>query len=185
MKKVLATLLCVLMLVGAVCVVPAFAETYAIDDIPTEYRLCPDKALDLEAPAVSGDPFARGWEVKYRGGDWIPYGGESFHESDNNYTEGVSVRYFAADEQGNYSYSNVCKLTIAHVPAGQYQHNDEEHWRVCDDCGGRADVGYHTSLTSDMENENCTVCGAQRAGRYSIVKKIWDWLMNIIMSLIG
>lgn len=185
MKKVLATLLCVLMLVGAVCVVPAFAESYAIDDIPTEYRLCPDKALDLEAPAVTGDPFARGWEVKYRGGDWIPYGGESFHESDNNYTEGVSVRYFAADEQGNYSYSNVCKLTIAHVPVGQYQHNDEEHWRVCDDCGGRADVGYHTSLTSDQENENCTVCGAQRAGRYSVVKKIWDWLMNFIMSLIG
>lgn len=158
-------------------------------EIPIEYRLCPGAVIEDDIFGeieVLGNAYTQGWEIKIVGGDWIPYDGLPL----DKYDDGASIRYFATNETGDYSYSNECVIKIAHNPSGKYESDGMNHWRECADCGGQANKGAHTHLDGGMDEtavkENiCKVCGHQRTPQYTGIKAFFAWIMALITSLIG
>ncbi|MGN0526338.1 MAG: hypothetical protein ACI4IF_02805 [Acutalibacteraceae bacterium] len=189
-KRILSVLLCVAVLFS-VCAIavnagnktPIGAEI--LEDIVTEIRVCPGAVLTdkIKAPAVAGPVFAQGWEITNADGDWIPYTGEPIKEADN----GKKIRYFVADELGGYAYSNECELRAAHNPSGDYHSTSLYHWRDCTDCGGKAGYERHDFLLHESTSENniCSVCGATRFSSPTGLLVFWEWLMDLIVSLIS
>ena len=185
-KKVLSVLLSVCLMFG---VVACFASAAAIptieSEIPAKVRICPGATIEskLEAPAVDGNVFAEGWEIKVVGGDWIPYDGEALDKND----DGAYIRYFAANAVGGYAYSNEALVVVDHNPIGDYKYSGTDHWRDCSDCDGQASKGSHTTLGSDATQADnvCKVCGQRRTAQYNGLLAFWEWLMALITSLIG
>lgn len=188
-KRVLATILTVCLLFSVMACVAGAATGEAdilIEDIISSKRICPGDVIDfdfIERPATEGGIYAEGWEIKTVDGIWIPYDGEPIEEKAGTF----SIRYFAADSQGRYAYSNECVVTAAHNPAGAYEYSGTDHWRVCLDCGGQADKGGHTHLSGDAtaDNKVCDVCGHVRTSQYTGILAFLEWVLDLIFSLIG
>lgn len=185
-KKVLSAIICVCLMFSVFACVASAAAVPAIEgDIPAKVRVCPGAVFEIPAPDITGNVFSQGWEIKVVGGDWIPYDGEPLdaEEADAN------VRYYAANELGEYSYSNEALIILEHSPSGSYKYDDENHWRECADCGGQTNVGKHTTIDdimSEKTEENiCTVCGHERSGFYNIIVILLNWIMSIVGSLLG
>lgn len=155
-------------------------------EIPIEARICPGAIVEKDIFGeieFIGTPYSHGWEIKVVGGDWIPYDGEPL----DKYDDGCSLRYFACNSVGDYSYSNECLVKVAHNPTGPYKYNGTDHWRECADCGGQANKGAHTHLDDsyDPAANICTVCGNQRAPQYTGIKAFLNWIMALVASLLG
>ena len=183
-KRVLVALMTLCLLFSVFACVALAAPNISVGDLPAFQKVCPGTALNLEAPEVLGETYAEGWEIQTVDGVWIPYDGQPFTEDDN----GKLVRYFAANEIGEYVYSgNVCTLVVKHNPQGAYEYDGMYHWRDCADCGGQAEKGGHTTLKGDATSANkvCQVCGQVRTSQYTGLVAFWEWLLNLIMSFIG
>lgn len=160
-----------------------------VSEIPVQYRFCPGAVIEDDVFGeieVLGNAYTQGWEIKIVGGDWIPYDGLAL----DKYDDGATIRYFAANEAGDYDYSNECVISIAHNPIGAYKMDGMYHWRDCDDCGGQANKEGHNHLGEGMDqaavDQNiCTVCGHQRTPQYTGIKAFLAWIMNLISSLLG
>ena len=188
-KRVLATLLAVCLLFSAMACVAGAATGEAdiiIADIVTSKRICPGDVIDFDfiaRPETEGGIYAEGWEIKTEDGVWMPYDGQPISEDAGTF----SIRFFAADAQGHYAYSNECVVTAAHNPSGAYEYSGTDHWRICVDCGGQTDKGGHTHLGADATTSNkvCTVCGSVRTSQWTGLLAFWEWLLALIGSLIG
>lgn len=184
-KRVLAALITVCLLFSVFACVASAAPNIIVGEVIASQRVCPGEVLDIEAPDVLGETYAEGWEIKTVDGVWVPYeAGQIITEDDN----GREVRYFAANEIGEYVYStNTCVLVVKHNPQGAYEYDGMYHWRDCSDCGGQADKGGHTTLegTATSGDKVCKVCGQVRTSQYTGILAFWEWLMNLIMSFIG
>ncbi|MBR5441929.1 MAG: hypothetical protein IKV44_03160 [Clostridia bacterium] len=189
-KKILAIVMTACIFVTAfVTTVFAAIAPQINSEIPVKYRFCPGAVIADDVfgeVEVIGNVYTQGWEIKIVGGDWIPYDGEGLDQYDN----GASIRYFAANEAGDYAYSNECVIEVAHNPIGSYKYDGMNHWRDCADCDGQANKGAHTHLGEGMDEtavkENiCKVCGQQRTAQYTGIKAFLAWLMSLITSLIG
>lgn len=189
-KKILAIVMTACIFVTAfVCTALAAVAPEVNTTIPPEYRVCPGTILEkdfLGEIEVVGNAYSQGWEIKIVGGDWIPYDGEPI----DKYDDGASIRYYACNEAGDYSYSNECIIAVAHNPIGSYKSDGMNHWRECNDCGGQAQKGAHTHLDEGMdqaavEDNICKVCGHKRTPQYTGIKAFLAWVMALITSLIG
>lgn len=183
-KKVLSAIICVCLLFCTFsCVASAAAIPVIESEIPAKVRVCPDTVINVTAPEVSGNVYSEGWEIKYVGGDWIPYDGEPLTKD----ADGASIRYFAANAVGGYAYSNEAIIVLEHNPVGAYKYDGTNHWRECDDCGGQANYGGHTTLgeSATAKDNICKVCGHVRTSQYTGILVFWEWLMALITSLIG
>lgn len=64
---------------------------------------------------------------------------------------------------GSVLASPTVPVTVsAHVctAAGEWQHNEDSHWKLCSSCGSRVDEGRHEGGTAGyFEQAHCTVCG--------------------------
>ena len=184
-KKVLSAIICVcLMFSMFACVASAASLPVINGEIPAKVRVCPDTALDVTAPEVTGNVFSEGWEIKVVGGDWIPYDGTPL---DVRTYAGANVRYFAANSVGGYVYSNEAELILDHNPIGAYKYDDNYHYRDCADCDGQACKAAHTTLgeTATAKDNICKVCGHTRTSSLTGLLVFWEWLMALIGSLIG
>lgn len=185
-KRVLATMLTVCLLFSVLACVASAEGEISIGEIISTKRICPGDVIDfdfIERPAIEGGVFSEGWEVLSQDGVWIPYDGEPIDEDAGTF----EIRYFATDAAGNYTYSNVCVVTAKHNPDGPYEGDGLDHWRICKDCGGKADFGHHDHLSGSATSDNkvCSVCGQVRTSQWTGVLGFWEWLIALIMSLIG
>lgn len=185
-KKILSIVMCVCLLMGLAAFSVSAAALPTIEaEIPVVVRICPGTTVEdkLDAPEVTGNIYSQGWEIKFVGGDWIPYDGEAL----DKYDDGCQLRYFAANAVGEYVYSNECVVTMAHNPQGSYKYSGTDHWRECADCGGQADKGGHTHLGADATSAAniCQVCGHKRTSQYTGILAFWEWIMALIGSLLG
>ncbi len=185
-KRVLATILTVCLLFSVMACVASAEASISIGEIISSKRICPGDVIDFDfiaRPETEGGIYAEGWEIKTADGVWVPYDGEPISENAGAF----GLRYFAADANGNYVYSNECVVTAKHNPSGAYQTSGIEHWRVCADCGGEADKGGHDHLTADATSTNkvCTICGHVRTSQYTGILAFLEWLMNLIFSFIN
>lgn len=183
-KKVLSVILSVCLLFGVFACFASAAAVPTIDtEIPVKVRICPGKVINIDAPEISGNVYAEGWEIKYEGGDWIPYDGEPLGKEEN----GASIRYFAANAVGGYAYSNEALLTVDHNPIGDYKYSGTDHWRDCAECDGQAEKGAHTTLGEDAKQADnvCKVCGQRRTAQYNGLLAFWEWIMLLIGALLG
>ncbi len=183
-KRVLATILTVCFLFSAMACVASAASNVSVGEIDLFKRICPGDIIDteiMEIPEVRGYARSQGWEIKSIDGYWIPYDGEPLPEK----PDAFGLRYYAVDYDGNYAYSNECEVKVAHNPSGSYEYSGLEHWRVCDDCGGQADLGGHDHLGSDAKAESkvCSVCGHVRTSQYTGILAFIEWLMALVASL--
>ncbi len=185
-KRVFAIALCVCLLVAAFTVNTNAALISIDSDILSTVRICPGKTIEdgLDAPEVFGPIYAQGWEILTSDGIWVPYGGVALDEGV------VQVRYFITDASGDEYYSNVCEVTVKHNPKGDYQYDGINHWHICDDCGGQADKGAHTTLDVGMDdaavnNKVCQVCGQVRTSQYTGFLAFWAWIINLVVGLIS
>ena len=74
-KRVLATVLTVCLLFGALACV-ASAASVTVGEIVSSVRICPGKIIDsdvIDEPVVKGYPKGSGWEVQKDDGLWVPY----------------------------------------------------------------------------------------------------------------
>lgn len=187
MKKVLSVVICACLLMSVFAFGASAAALPTINgDIPPVVRICPGTTIQdkLEAPEVTGNVYSQGWEIKFVGGDWIPYDGEPL----DKYDDGCYIRYFATNAVGEYVYTQTeSAVTMAHNPQGNYKYNGTDHWRDCADCGGQAEKGGHTHLGSDATAAAniCTVCGHQRTSQYTGILAFFEWIMALIGSLFG
>ena len=184
-KRVLATILTVCLLFSVMACMASAADV-TVGEIICSKRICPGDVIDFDfiaRPEIEGGVFAEGWEIKSEDGVWIPYDGEPIDERAGSF----EIRYFATDAQGNYDYSNVCLVTAKHNPDGAYQSSGTDHWRICQDCGGVADKGGHTHLSSSATaaNKVCEVCGHVRTSQWTGLLGFWEWLIALISSLIS
>lgn len=189
-KRIVSVLLCVVVLFS-VCAIAVNAGSKTslgaeiTSDIITEIRVCPGTVITdkIAAPSVSGPIFAEGWEITDNNGEWVPYTGSAVKESDN----GKKIRFFVADELGEYAYSNECVIRAEHNPSGDYHSTSLYHWRDCTDCGGKACYERHDFLLHESTSANnvCSVCGATRFSSPTGLLVFWEWVMNLIASLIS
>ena len=183
-KKVLSAILSVCLLFGVFSCLASAAAIPTIDsELPVKVRICPGRVIDIDAPEVSGNVYAEGWEIKVVGGEWIPYDGEPL----DRYDDGAYIRYFVANSVGGYAYSNEALLIVDHNPIGDYKYSGTDHWRDCADCDGQADKGGHTTLGSNATAADniCKVCGHRRTSQYTGILAFWEWVMALIGSLFG
>lgn len=185
-KRVLATILTLCLLFSVMACVASAQANITIGEIISSKRICPGDVIDfafIPRPETEGGIYAEGWEIEISEGVWVPYDGEPISETAGTF----KVRYFAADAQGNYVYSNECVVTAKHNPVGGYEMSGTDHWRVCNDCGGQADKGGHDHLkSSSLSTEKvCTVCGHVRTSQWTGILAFMEWLMALIGSLIG
>lgn len=185
-KRVLATILTVCLLFSVLACVANAEASITIGEIISSKRICPGDVIDFEfiaRPETEGGIYAEGWEIKTADGIWVPYDGEPISENAGTF----SIRFFAADAQGNYAYSNECVVTAKHNPSGAYQMSGTDHWRVCVDCGAETDKGGHDHLAegATADNKVCSVCGNVRTSQWTGILAFWEWIMLIIMSLLG
>ena len=186
-KKIFAIVMSVCLFATAF----AFSASAAVaptvnSEIPIEYRFCPGAVIEDDVFGeieILGSVYTQGWEIKIVGGDWIPYDGLPL----DNYDDGASIRYFAANSVGGYAYSNEALVVVDHNPIGDYKYSGTDHWRDCADCDGQACKGGHTTLGSDATQADnvCKVCGQRRTSQYNGLLAFWEWLMALITSLIG
>lgn len=187
MKKILAIVMTACLLVTAlISTASAAVAPEIVSEIPVKCRICPGDVLENDRFGeieILGNAYTQGWEIKVVGGDWIPYDGLPL----DKYDDGAYIRYFAANEAGDYAYSNESLVSVAHNPIGSYKSDGMNHWRDCDDCGGQANKGAHTHLNDSYNpTENiCTVCGHQRTPQYTGIKAFLNWIMTLISSLLG
>lgn len=190
MKKILATVLSLVVVLTLFTVCFSASAAFTVADIESNVRVCPGAPLPLEAPEIFGDePFAQGWEIKYsETGSWVAYDGSALpeHNTAADREGTVWVRYFVTDMSGDARVeTNECEVTLAHVPQGKFETSMLEHWKICADCGAKCDVEAHTSLADSGTNgETCSVCGNQRRYGFTFVMNFWNWLLNLIMSFI-
>lgn len=185
-KTVLAAILCICMLFS-ICAVGASAATVSVGEIVRVARICPGDVIDdvsIGEPSYVGAVYTTGWEILDANGHWVPYQDQPINEKEGTV---IYVRYFAADISGEYAYSNVCEVTVKHNPQGAYQYSGTDHWRICADCGGEAEKGGHDHLAegATAANKVCTVCGQVRTSQWTGILAFWEWLMNLITTLIG
>ncbi len=184
-KRVFAALITVCLLFSVLSCVASAAPNFTVGEISVTERVCPGQVLNLEKPEVVGsEPYAEGWEIKTVDGVWIPYDGAPLTEADN----GKEVRYFAANEIGEYVYSeNSCTLIVEHNPDGEYKYDGMYHWRECQDCDGQVDKEGHTTLGSEptAADKVCKVCGQVRTSQYNGLLGFWEWLMALIPYIIS
>ena len=188
-KRVLATILTVCLLFSVLACVAGAADEDAdiiVGDIISSKRICPGDVIDfnfIPEPTIEGGVYAKGWEITTADGIWVPYDGEPISENAGTF----SVRYFAVDAKGDGDRSNECVVTVAHNPSGAYEYSGTDHWRVCLDCGGQADKGGHTHLssTSTSADKVCRVCGHVRTSQWTGMLVFWEYILMIIMSLLG
>ena len=187
-KRVLATMLTVCLLFSVMACM-ASAANVTVGEIIVSKRICPGDVIDfdfIERPAIEGGVFSEGWEILSEDDVWIPYDGEPI----DKYDDGATIRYYACNEAGDYSYSNECIIAVAHNPIGSYKSDGMNHWRECNDCGGQAQKGAHTHLDEGMDeaavkDNICKVCGHKRTPQYTGIKAFLAWVMALITSLIG
>ncbi len=189
-KKILAIVMTACIFVTAlICSASAAVAPSVESEIPVEYRFCPGAVIEDDVfgnLTVVGNAYTTGWEIKLVGGDWVPYNYTALTQN----CDGAFIRFFAANEAGDYSYSNECVITVAHNPIGSYKSDGMNHWRDCADCDGQAQKGGHTHLGEGMDDaavkDNiCKVCGHQRTPQYTGIKAFLAWVMALITSLIG
>ena len=187
-KKILAIVMTACIFVTAfICSTSAAVAPVVNTEIPVEYRFCPGSVIEDDVFGeieVLGNAYTTGWEIKNANGDWAPYN----YTALTQYDDGATIRFFAANEAGDYDYSNECVIKIAHNPIGSYKSDGMYHWRDCADCDGQAQKGSHTTLGEGMDDaavkDNiCKVCGQQRTPQYTGLKAFLAWLMNLITSL--
>ncbi len=185
-KRVLATILTVCLLFSVMACVASAASDITIGEIISSKRICPGNTIDfnfIPRPETEGGIYSEGWEITNANGDWVPYDGEPISENAGTF----KLRYFAADADGEYAYSNECVVTAAHNPTGGYQMSGIEHWRICADCGADAEIGAHDHLSADAtaNNKVCTVCGHVRTSQYTGILAFFEWILDLVFSLIG
>ncbi len=185
-KRVLATILTVCLLFSVMACVASAEASITIGEIISSKRICPGDVIDFDfiaRPETEGGIYAEGWEIKTADGVWVPYDGEPVRENAGTF----SLRYFAADAQGNYAYSNECVVTAKHNPSGAYQFSGTDHWRICADCGGQADKGGHTHLgeTAVAGNKVCEVCGHVRTSQWTGFLAFFEWIGILLAALLG
>ncbi len=185
-KRVLATILTVCLLFSVLACVASAEGEISVADIISTKRICPGDVIDFNViarPETEGGIYTEGWEIQTVDGVWLPYDGEPISEKAGTF----KLRYFATDAQGNYAYSNECTVTAKHNPDGPYEYSGTDHWRVCKDCGGQCEHGYHDTLSGSATaaNKVCSVCGQVRTSQWTGVLGFWEWLIALIMSLIG
>lgn len=188
-KRVLATMLAVCLLFSALACMASAATGEAditVGEIISTKRICPGDVIDfsfIPRPAIEGGVYAEGWEIKTPDGIWVPYDREPISENAGVF----SLRYFAADAQGRYAYSTECVVTAAHNPSGPYEYDNSEHWRICDDCEGKANVEVHSHLSADATaiNKVCSICGHERSSSLTGLLAFFEWILDLIFSLIG
>ncbi len=183
-KRVLATILTVCLLFSVMACVASAETSIVVGEIVSSKRICPGDFIDFDfipRPKIEGGVYAEGWEIQTEGGEWLPYTGAPIDESAGTF----GLRYFAADAQGNYAYSNTCMVTAKHNPFGEYQYSGTDHWRICVDCGGQADKEGHTHLSGSAtaEDKVCSVCGHVRTSQWTGLLAFWEWIMDLISSL--
>ena len=187
-KRVLATLLAVCLLFSVMACVASAATGGAdisVGEIVSSKRICPGDVIDFDfipRPAIEGGVYAEGWVVETPDGVWVPYDREPISEDAGTF----KIRYFAADAQGRYAYSTECVVTAAHNPSGSYKYDNSEHWRVCADCEGRAEVAVHTHLSAEApaDGEVCNVCGHVRASSLTGILAFFEWILDLVFSLL-
>ena len=186
-KRVLATILTVCLLFSAMACVASAEASILVGDIDVSKRICPGDYIDFDfmaKPEIKGvDIFAEGWEIKTYGADWVPYTGEPVSE----YAGTFSIRYFVADSQGSYFYSNECVVTAKHNPKGNYEYDGTSHWRVCADCDKPAGKEAHTHLGSDADaaEDICQVCGHKRTPQWTGFLAFFDWIMAVVQMFLN
>ena len=189
-KKVLSIILSVCLLFTVFTCVAGAADTVEVEKtLPATVRLCPGTVIGqdstdlLSAPLVYGDVYQQGWEIKTVDGDWVPYDGKT--PLDETY-DGASVRYFAITYSNNYDdykYSNECVLIVKHNPTGSYLYSGTSHWRVCADCGEKADEELHDHFEEPTgDNTVCGVCGAKRTSQWNGLASFFDWLFGYVLT---
>ena len=185
-KRVLATILTVCLLFSVMACVASAATSVSVGEIISTKRICPGDIIDfnfIPRPETEGGIYAEGWEIQTVDGVWVPYDGQPISEKAGVF----GLRYFAADAQGQYAYSNVCTVTAKHNPTGGYESSGTDHWRVCADCGGEVDKEGHDHLAGNATaaNKVCSVCGHVRTSQWTGMLAFIEWLMALIGSLIG
>ncbi len=184
-KRFLAIMLTICVLFCAFSCVVSAAPEITVSDIIVETRICPGKTIEqvIDAPAIVGNVYQQGWMIQTPDGVWVPYSKEPIAEDAGTFR----VKYFAADESGDIAYSNECVVTAEHNPAGSYEYDGLDHWRVCADCKGRVDVDGHTHLGegATATQKVCTVCGHIRTSQWTGLLAFWEWIMALLGSLIG
>ena len=187
-KRVLSLIMSVCLIFTVFACVGAASFVEVEKTLPAIVRLCPGAIIGettesiLPAPAVYGDVYQQGWEIKVEGGEWIPYDGEPLELEDN----GAVVRYFAVTYSNNpedYVYSNECELIVKHNPTGEYLYSGTDHWRVCADCGGKADEDLHDFFEKPTAtNTVCGICGAKRTSQWTGLASFFDWLFGYVVN---
>lgn len=186
-KRVLATIFAVCLLFSVMACVASAATGGAdinVGEIISSKRICPGDVIDfsfIPRPAIEGGVYAEGWEIKTPDDIWVPYDGEPISEDAGVF----NIRYFAADAEGRYAYSTECVVTAAHNPAGEYKFDNSEHWRICADCDGRANVEVHSHLSAEATaaNKVCNICGHERSSSLTGLLAFFEWVLNLVFSL--
>ena len=186
-KRVLATILSVCLLFSVMACVASAESEIIVGEIISSKRICPGDVINfafIERPEIECNEIkSEGWEIQRADGNWVPYNGKPIAEDAGTF----NLRYFVADPYGNYGYSNECVVIAKHNPAGTYQTSGTDHWRVCADCGAETEKGGHDHLGADAKAENkvCTICGHVRTSQYTGLLGFWEWILALILSLIG
>lgn len=186
-KRILSLFLSVCMLVTIFTCVASAADVSVDKTLPTIVRLCPGTIIGentedvLPVPDVYGPIYSQGWEIKAVDGEWVPYDGHPLELED----DGAVVRYYAVTFSNNaddYEYSNECELIVEHNPTGSYLYSGTNHWRVCADCGGKADDELHDHFENPKAgNSVCGVCGAPRTSQWTGLASFFDWLLDFVL----
>ncbi len=187
MKKVLSLILSVCLLFSVFAYNVSAADVYVDDTLPAIVKFCPGTIIGkntdevLPPPQVFGSTISEGWEIKVGDSEFIPYDGEPLELED----DGAVIRYFAATVEGDsvsYDYSNECQLIVKHNPTGEYLYSGSYHWRVCADCGDKADEEIHSFLIEVTGSGTaCKVCGAHRTTQWTGLASFFDWLFNEVL----
>ncbi len=186
MKKTLSILLSIIMLLGVVSVCASAADRTVYEGIggpaftedAKDFEICPGKPIVVadNMPAYDEGSYtvtAAYAEVKgLFDKEFAPYtAGTKLDETFN----GASVRYVLEFSDGITEYivySSEAVLTVDHKGCGEFFNDKDSHWRICENCGEKCEVGYHT-----IEDGICSVCGAE--DQYKTLKNVFNTLAGI------
>lgn len=186
MKKTLAVILSVLMLLSAVSV-SAFAAKPVFEgingpeftEIAKNVVICPDKPLyvDDSIPAFTdGDYAVDAFYAEIKAAK-----AEDFSKYENGTKlgaeyDGATVRYVLEFNDGDKDYvvySTEATLTVEHKGGGKIQHDENGHWFICEKCGEQCDFEYHEF----NEGGICTICG--ESDQYSSLENFFNFLGSL------
>ncbi len=195
MKKALAVLLSVLMLLSVVGV-SAFAADEPV--APTVLHICPNREVVI--PELDGATDAYLLIKAADSEDFVHY------ESDFVFTEPVegteedmpvqldgAILKFAYVVDGNTVLSDEFVIELCHVAVEPYQYDDLYHWNVCSLCGDSYDKELHSyNLVDEGIEHSCAVCGAEeptdKFETASVITGVFAKMMailEVLMSFLG